>query len=464
MKIVEGLTFDDVLLVPIVSEVLSRKQVSTATHITEKIKLEMPIVSANMDTVTEAEMAITMAKVGGVGVIHRFNTIEAQANEITKVKREQNVVIENPYYVTDEASLDELRKLSLEKGVSGFPVLNSEGKLVGIITKRDYSFEVDNTKKVKDLMTRDVITAEPGVSHESAKKLMAKNKIEKLPIINKNGKLVGMITAKDIRSLGISMDFSTKDKKGRLVVGGAIGVGGDYLERTKALIDAETDFIVVDIANGYLDKTAEVVKDIKKRFGVEIIAGNVATKEGVLHLKKAGADCIKIGIGPGGACLTRPVAGVGYPQLSAIMECAGNGTRIISDGGIVRSADLSKAMAAGADAVMIGSLLAGTDESPGSIVTKSNQNFKFYRGMASINAFSDKALRTNEEIDIESYTPEGTEMLIPYKGSASKILHNLVGGLKSAMTYLNAKDLKDFRNNASFVRLTEAGKKESKYI
>ncbi len=462
MEIKQLLTFDDVLLVPRVSRVSSRKDADTSTYLTDKLKIPLPIVSANMDTVTEAVMAITLARMGGVGVIHRFNTIEDEANEITKVKREQNVVIDKPYSVPPDYTLKQLRELIDEKKVTSFPVVSGR-KVVGIITKRDFQFETDENKSVGEMMTRDVVTAKKGVSSEDAKKILLLNKIEKLPLVDKEGALCGMITSKDI-TIAESYGSSAKDRQGRLIVGGSIGIGHDYLERTGALLKAGADFIVVDVANGYLEKTAEVVKTVKAKFSVEVIAGNVATKEGVVNLKKAGADCVKIGIGPGGACLTRPVAGVGYPQLSAIMECAGHGVPVMADGGIIKSADLSKAIAAGAGTVMIGGLLAGTDESPGSIVTKSNVNYKFYRGMASINAFADKSSKMQDLVNIEEYTPEGTETLIPYKGSATKIINNLIGGLRSAMTYLNAENLQEFQKNASFVGLTDAGKKESKYV
>jgi len=461
VEIKEGLTFDDVLLVPLLSHVSSRKETNTESNLTPRIKLSIPIVSANMDTVTGSSMAITMAKLGGVGVIHRFNTIEEQVNEVTKVKRAQSVVITNPYTVSPDTTLANLKSISAEKGVSSFPVVKGK-KLVGIITKRDYMFENDDSKKVSELMSKDLVTASFGIGVEDAKKILAKEKVEKLLLVDKKNRLKGMITAKDI-ALSENSGNITKDKRGRLVVGGAVGIVGDYKDRIKALVDADVDFIVVDVANGYLEKVAETVRYIKNNYDIDVIAGNVATKEGVVNLAKAGADAVKIGIGPGGACLTRSVAGVGYPQLSAIMDCSNAGVPIIADGGIRKSADLAKAIAAGANTVMIGSLLAGTDESPGLIVTKENKNYKLYRGMASISAYADKASKLNEIVEIEGYTPEGTEMLIEYRGSAVKIVNNLVNGLRSAMTYLNAKNLDEFRRNARFVRLTEAGKKESKY-
>ena len=461
MKIIkDAFTFDDVLLVPRVSNVNSRWQVNTSTYLTDKIKLNIPLVSSNMDTVTEHVMAIAMAKAGGVGIIHRFNSIENEVEEIIKVKREQNIVIEKPYVISKETTVGKLRELVLEKKVSSFPVIENS-KLVGIVTRRDFEFEENSNKKVEEIMTKDLITSHKGISLEEAKKVMQREKIEKLPLIDRDGKLTGMITSRDIRILD-GYSKASKDKNGRLIVGGSIGIGSDHIERAKALINAEADFIVVDVANGYLEKTAEVVREIKK-LGVEVIAGNVATKEGVLNLKKAGADCVKVGIGPGGACLTRPVAGVGYPQLSAIIEAANNGVRVMADGGITKSADFSKAIAAGADTAMIGGLLAGTDESPGVVITKENTNYKFYRGMASVNAYSDRALKTEEAADLEGYTPEGTETLIPYKGSVIKIINNLMGGLRSAMTYLNAKSISEFRKNAEFVLLTDSAKKESKY-
>lgn len=462
MDIKELFTFDDVLLVPRVSRVSSRKDVDTSSNLTPEIRLSIPIMSSNMDTVTEAVMAIAMAKNGGVGAIHRFSTIAEEAEQVRKVKREQSAVIGRPYSVSPYSTFAEIKKFVDETNITSFPVVD-RGKLVGIITKRDFQFEKDEKKLVKDLMTKDVITARVGISIQDAKKILTREKIEKLPLLDSKGKLVGMMTAKDIR-IAESYSNASKDKNGRLIVGASVGIGSDYLERTKALIEAEADFIVVDVANGYLQKTADAVRSIKKTFNVQVIAGNVATKEGVENLKRAGADSIKVGIGPGGACLTRTVAGVGYPQLSAIIECSKSGIPIIADGGITKSADFAKAMAGCADIVMIGSLIAGTDESPGSIVTKSNSNYKFYRGMASVNAFASKALKLDEDVDIGGYTPEGTEMLIPYKGSAIKIINNLVGGLRSAMTYLGAANIEEFRKNARFVKLTEAGKRESKYL
>lgn len=462
MKIIEGVTFDDVLLVPTVSSIHSRKDADTTTMLTRGIKLSIPIISANMDTVTESTMAIMMAKLGGIGVIHRFNSIEEQASEVEKVKRKQTIVITEPYTVSPNDTLAKVKAFAAEKGVSSFPVVEGK-KLVGIITRRDYFLEDDESKKVKELMTKNPVVADFGISIKDAKAILKKKKIEKLLLVDKEGNLQGMITARDIAMNEVS-DRTTKDKKGRLMVGAAIGIIGDYKERAEKLIEAGADLLVVDVANGYLTKVADVVKEIKKDYDIEVIAGNVATKDGVEHLIKAGADAVKIGIGPGGACLTRSVAGVGYPQLSAIMECSNDEVPIIADGGITKSADLAKAVAAGADTVMIGSLLAGTDESPGRIVTKENKNYKLYRGMASISAYADKAARQNELVDIEGYTPEGTEMLIEYKGSAVKIISNLVNGLKSAMTYLNAKNIEEFRKHAKFVRLTEAGKKESKYL
>ncbi len=462
MSIKQLFAFDDVLLVPRVSKVASRKDTDISTYLTDRIKLSIPIMSANMDTVTESTMAIAMSRLGGVGVIHRFNTIEKQVEEITKVKREQNVIIENPYCITPDFTLKQLKDLVEEKKVTSFPVA-SNGKLVGIITKRDFQFETDQNKKISEMMTKDIITARKGTSVEEAKRILIKHKIEKLPLVDSDGNICGMVTSKDI-IITESYNSASRDKRGRLRVGGAVGIGKNMMERAKALADADADFIVVDVANGYLTRVAESVRAIKKEFSVDVVAGNVATKEGVLNLKKAGADCVKVGIGPGGACLTRVVAGVGYPQLSAIMETAGNGVPIIADGGITKSADFAKAIAGGAETVMIGGLLAGTDESPGSIITKESVNYKFYRGMASIDAFADMSSKINDIVDIEGYTPEGTEKLVSYRGTAVKIINNLVGGLRSAMTYLNASTLKEFRTNARFVALTEAGKKESKYF
>ncbi|VVB77372.1 Inosine-5'-monophosphate dehydrogenase [uncultured archaeon] len=461
----DGFTFDDVLIIPKITDKAgpsSRKDVDTSVNITARLKLHAPIISANMDTVTEARMAITMARLGGAGVIHRFNTISGEAEEVRRVKRAQSVVIENPYTVSQDVDIEELRNISAEKGVTSFPVLDGR-KVIGIVTRRDYRFEKDKTKKVSEIMTRNVITSGKDVTTDDAKAVFAKNKIEKLLLVDHKGNLVGMITAKDI---GISESYTeaSKDRKGRLLVGASIGISGDYKERLDAMVEAEADFIVIDIANGYLTRTADTIRYVKKSYDIEVMAGNVATKDGALNLAKAGADCVKVGIGPGSACLTRPVAGVGYPQLSAIIGCADIGVPIIADGGVNKSADLAKAIAGGASAVMIGGLIAGTDESPGTVVSKAGSNYKFYRGMASVNAYSDKSLRMGEEVDIGDYTPEGTETLIPYKGSAAKIINNFIGGLRSAMTYVNAPSIAEFQKRAEFVKITEAGKKESKYV
>jgi IMP dehydrogenase len=461
----DGFTFDDVLIVPRTSKEKgpsSRREVDTSTLITNRIKLQTPIVSANMDTVTESVMAITVARLGGVGIIHRFNSIEEEAAEIRKVKRAQSVIIENPYFVEPETTIGELEELIAEKRIKGFPVLKGR-KLVGIVTHRDYEFEKNKDKKVSEIMTRDLIKAGDKITIEEAKRILAKNKIEKLPLVDSKGNLAGMITSKDI-NISESYVNASKDKKGRLRVGASIGISGDYKKRLDAVMEAGADFVVVDVANGYLTKTSDAVRYVKKSYDMDVIAGNVATKDGVSALKSAGADCIKVGIGPGSACLTRSVTGVGYPQLSAIINCSGLDIPIIADGGINRSADLAKAIAGGASAVMVGGLIAGTDESPGAIVNRTGSNYKFYRGMASVRAYSDKATRIGEDVDVGSYTPEGSETLIPYKGSAVNIMNNLIGGLRSAMTYVNSSNIREFQRNASFVKISEASKRESKYV
>jgi IMP dehydrogenase len=334
---------------------------------------------------------------------------------------------------------------------------------VGIVTHRDYEFEKDKSKTVREIMTRDLITARDSITIEEAKRILAKNKIEKLPLVYSNGNLSGMITSKDI-NISESYVNASKDKKGRLRVGASIGISGDYKKRLDAVMEAGADFVVVDVANGYLTKTSDAVRYVKESYDIDVIAGNVATKDGASALKSAGADCIKVGIGPGSACLTRSVTGVGYPQLSAIINCSGLGIPIIADGGISRSADVAKAIAGGASAVMIGGLIAGTDESPGAIVNRTGSNFKFYRGMSSVRAYSDKATKIGEDVDVGNYTPEGSETLIAYKGSAVNIMNNLIGGLRSAMTYVNSSSIREFQRNASFVKISEASKRESKYV
>jgi len=378
----EGLTFDDVLLLPKSSNINSRKEVDISSFLTKKIKLNVPIVSAPMDSVTEARLAIAMAREGAVGVIHRFMPVEDQVKEVIKVKRSEGIIIEKPYTISPNATIDEMQRLSKLYRVNSFLVADESNHLLGIVTSRDIIFE-KGSKKISEVMTKrqKMITAKPGISIEEAKEILKSHKIEKLPLVDENNIIKGLITMKDIANLE-KFPIASKDKKGRLMVGAAVGVKENYIERVKKLVEAEVDFIVIDVANGYMEKVGEAVKRIKKDFEIEVIAGNVATPEGTEALANAGADAIRVGIGPGSACITRLVAGVGVPQLTAIIECAELASKynvpIIADGGIRKSGDVVKALAAGASTVMIGNLLAGTEESPGATIIRKNRKSVSY--------------------------------------------------------------------------------------
>ena len=384
MSIREGLTFDDVLLVPKFSDISSRSQTDLSTRLSRNIKLNIPLISANMDTVTESTMAVTMARQGGIGIIHRFLTINEQANQVLKVKRSGSVMIENPYLVNQDETISTALEIMDEKEVSGLLVVDSESKLVGILTERDVLFEsVDSGKLVKDLMTKDVITSKPGISMDEAKDILKNNRIEKLPLIDDEKKIHGLFTTQDILNME-NYPIASQDSKGRPLVGAAVGVKGDFLERTEALLEAGTDAIVVDIAHGHSENAINTVKNIKKAFpDCELIAGNVATAQGVEDLIQAGVDAVKVGVGSGSICITRVITGSGVPQLTAVLDCAEIAKQydipIISDGGTRTSGDATKALAAGASSVMLGSMLGGTDESPGSTISKNGKRFKIYR-------------------------------------------------------------------------------------
>src|SRR3989344_552416 len=460
----EGYTFDDVLLEPQRSGVFSRKDVTTRSQFSRGIFLNAPVVSANMDTVTEYRMARFMAESGGIGIIHRFLPIAAQAEEVRKVKRAENVVIDDPYTVNADQNVADAERIMKEKGVSGLPVLDSDGRIAGIITRRDILFAENLGKKVSEAMTKKVITAKAGTTLSEAKKILFRHRIEKLPLADKSGKLRGLITLKDIlkRANGES---ASKDKKGRLLVGAALGVKDDTLERAKALLDAGADVLVVDIAPGHNERALNAIKLLKKKFkGGEIVGGNVATPKGAIDLIKAGADAVKVGIGPGAACTTRIVTGVGVPQLTAVLECARAAEKYkipaIADGGIRNSGDFSKALAAGASTVMIGSLFAGTDESPGDYVLEDGVGYKFYRGMASRDAADDKT-KIDGGHDGAYRAPEGKSGKVSYRGRAKNVLDDLIAGLRSSMSYLGAKNLREFQKNAKFIKITQAALRES---
>ncbi len=429
----------------------------------------MPFISANMDTVTESGMAVAMAREGGIGIIHRFLSIEDEVKEVQKVKRSGSVMIENPYTIRPDQTVSDAINYAQEQGVSGLLVTDSELKLVGILTDRDLIFETDLSKLVKDVMTKDVITAKPGISLEDAKELLHKHRIEKLPLIDNSKHVKGLITSKDITNIE-NFPAASKDKKGRPLVGAAVGVKGDFMERAESLLEADADVLVVDIAHGHSENAINTVHHIKKAFpDSELVAGNVATAKGAEDLIKAGVDAVKVGVGSGSICITRVVTGSGVPQLTAVIDCAkvgkDNDIPIISDGGTRNSGDATKALAAGASSVMIGSMLGGTDESPGSLLTKNGKRFKVYRGMASLAAsLGRKSKETGYvslEDDLNDYVAEGVEAMVPYKGSITDILKQLTGGIRSGLSYCGARSIPQMQENAEFIKMSHAGIAES---
>lgn len=463
----EGLTFDDVLLVPGPSEVLP-KDVSLSVNLTSKIKLNIPVISAGMDTVTESKMAISMARQGGLGIIHKNMSIEEQAEQVITVKRSENGVITNPFFLTPEHQVFDAEHLMSKYRISGVPIVNNneELKLVGILTNRDLRFIQDYSLVIDDVMTKEnLVTASVGTTLEDAEKILQKYKIEKLPIVDDNGILKGLITIKDIEKV-IEFPNAAKDKQGRLLVGAAVGVTTDTMVRVEKLVKAEVDVIVIDTAHGHSKGVLDVVAQIRRQFpDLEIIAGNIATAEGTRALFEAGADVVKVGIGPGSICTTRVVAGVGVPQITAIYECATEarklGKAIIADGGIKYSGDIVKALAAGGHAVMLGSLLAGTTESPGETEIFQGRRFKVYRGMGSIAAMERGSKDRYFQEDAKKLVPEGIEGRMPYKGPLSDTIHQLIGGVRAGMGYCGTKDLRDLREKAQFIRMTGAGLRES---
>jgi IMP dehydrogenase len=469
LDIVQGLTFDDVLLVPKRSPIVSRSQTNLRTKLSRNITLNIPIISANMDTVTESGMAIALAREGGIGIIHRFMTIEDQVDEILKVKRSESVMIEQPYTIKPDLTVAEAKKAMAEFSVSGL-LVEEGGKLLGIITRRDITFEKNNKLKVSELMTKDVITAKTGTTIDQAKEILHNKRIEKLPVIDDKKHILGLITSKDILKMD-QYPHASKDRKGRLLVGAAVGVKGDYLERTEALLEAGADIIVVDIAHGHSENAINTVHMIKKAFpSCELIAGNVATGEGSRDLIKAGVDAIKVGVGSGSICITRVVTGSGVPQLTAVIDSVkvarDYGVPIVSDGGIRNSGDITKALAAGASSVMIGSLFGGTDESPGKTLVKNGKKYKMYRGMASFYAslgrkYREAGPQVVDSDDLNDYVPEGVEAMVPYKGSVVEIIRQMAGGLRSGLSYCGAKTIPEMQNNAEFIKITSAGYIES---
>jgi IMP dehydrogenase len=461
----QGLTYDDVLLVPQKSEVLP-SEANTSTYLTRKIKLNVPVMSAGMDTVTESKMAIAMAREGGIGIIHKNMSIADQAIEVDRVKRCEHGVITDPFCLSPEDKLQSALDLMAKFRISGVPVVDSAGKLVGIVTNRDVRFEDDPGRSIGEIMTKDrLVTGHVGISMDEAQAVLKKNKIEKLPLVDEDGMLKGLITIKDIEK-AIVYPLRATDGGGRLLAGAAVGIGSDMVERVDALVRAGVDVLVIDSAHGHSNNVIEAVRSIKRRYPeLDVIAGNVATGEAVRALYEAGADCVKVGIGPGSICTTRIVAGVGVPQLTAVMECSSEaelcGIPIIADGGIKYSGDIVKAIAAGANTVMLGSMLAGTEESPGELVYYQGRNFKSYRGMGSTGAMEAGSKDRYFQNDTKKFVPEGVEGRVPYRGMVSDIIYQMMGGLRSGMGYCGTRTIEELKKNSRFVRITSAGLIES---
>jgi IMP dehydrogenase len=467
MNLPEGLTFDDVLLIPARSEILPT-ETDTTTFFSRNVRLNIPISSAAMDTVTEAHLAIALAQQGGIGVIHRNLSIEAQAAEVDKVKRSESGMIVDPITITPDRPISEALAVMAHYKISGVPVVDGDGKLVGILTNRDLRFETRLDLRVRDVMTgrEKLITAPVGTTLEDAKAILQQYRIEKLPIVDEDFRLKGLITVKDIQK-AIKYPNAAKDHLGRLRVGAAIGATGDFLERAAELVKARVDVLVIDTAHGHATRVLEAVRQVKRKFPeVDVVAGNVSTAEATRELIAAGADGVKVGQGPGSICTTRVVTGAGVPQITAIMDCAraarGTGVPIIADGGIRFSGDITKAIAAGADCVMIGSLFAGTDESPGETILYQGRTFKTYRGMGSLGAMmAGSSDRYAQDLERGKLVPEGVEGKVPYKGPLAAIVEQLVGGLRAGMGYCGCRTIRELQEKARFIRITPAGWRES---
>ena len=461
----EGLTFDDVLLVPAESSVVPR-DVKLETHLTKKIRLGIPIMSAAMDTVTESRMAIAIAREGGIGVIHKNMTIEQQAEQVDLVKRSENGVITNPFFLSAEHTLRDADNLCAKFRISGVPIVDESGKLVGIITNRDMKFETNPDRKIRELMTSEnLVVGREGTTLEEAKETLRQHKIEKLPIVDKDFHLKGLITIKDIEK-AVAYPNAAKDSRGRLLVAAAIGVTADVLDRAGALLDAGADALVLDSAHGHSRNIMEAVKNIKAKYpDAQLIAGNVATAAATEALIRAGADCVKVGIGPGSICTTRVVAGVGVPQITAVMESAEiankYGIPIIADGGIKYSGDIVKALAAGGSVVMLGSMLAGCEEAPGDTEVFQGRQFKVYRGMGSLAAMNQGSKDRDFQQNNKKLVPEGVEGRVPYKGLAGETIYQLMGGLRAGMGYTGCHTVEELHEKAQFIQITAAGLRES---
>ncbi|PKA82068.1 IMP dehydrogenase [Ulvibacter sp. MAR_2010_11] len=464
----EGLTYDDVLLVPAYSEVLPR-EVSIETKFSRNITLNVPIVSAAMDTVTESAMAIAMAREGGIGVLHKNMSIEQQAAEVRKVKRAESGMIQDPVTLPKTATVGDAQSTMREYSIGGIPITDSKGKLIGIVTNRDLRFEKNPKRPLSEVMTSEnLVTVAQGTSLEQAELILQKNKIEKLPVVNEKGMLLGLITFRDITKL-TQKPTANKDKFGRLRVAAALGVTGDAVERAEALVNAQVDAVIIDTAHGHTKGVVSVLKAVKKKFPeLDVVVGNIATAEAAKYLVKAGADAVKVGIGPGSICTTRVVAGVGFPQFSAVIEVAaaikGSGVPVIADGGIRYTGDIPKAIAAGADSVMLGSLLAGTKESPGETIIYEGRKFKSYRGMGSVEAMKqgskDRYFQDVED-DIKKLVPEGIVGRVPYKGDLVESMTQFIGGLRAGMGYCGSKDIETLKETGKFIKITASGIHES---
>ncbi len=461
----EGLTFDDVLLIPAASDVLPA-DIDLHTQLTKKIRLNIPVMSAAMDTVTEYRMAIAIAREGGVGIIHKNMSIEQQAEQVDQVKRSENGVILNPFWLSPTNTLGEADELCAKYHISGVPICEEGGKLVGIITNRDMKFETDMSRPIDEVMTKDnLITASEGVTLDEAKKVLCKHKVEKLPIVDGEGKLKGLITIKDIEK-AVAYPNAARDERGRLLCGAAIGVTADLMDRVDALVKVGVDVLCLDSAHGHSRNILKAVEQVKAKYpDVQLIAGNVATAAGCEALIKAGVDCVKVGIGPGSICTTRVVAGIGVPQITAVYDAAcvaaKYGIPVIADGGIQYSGDIVKALAAGANVVMLGSLLAGCEESPGETEIYQGRSFKVYRGMGSIAAMNNGSKDRYFQSGKRKLVPEGVEGRVPYKGTLSDTIFQMIGGIRSGMGYCGAPDIPSLQQNGQFVRITSAGLKES---
>jgi IMP dehydrogenase len=464
-----ALSYDDVLLSPRRSGISSRSEVDVSTRLTRRLRLAAPIVSANMDTVTEAEMAIAMARLGGIGVVHRFLSVEQQVAEVARVKRAEALVIPDPHTIGAGARLADALEEMERRGVSGLVVVDGDGRLAGMLTRRDVLLQTDPLRPVRELMTprSRLVVGGPGTTADEAARLLRDARVEKLPLVAEDDRLVGLITLRDLLQRAERPE-TTKDERGRLAVGAAIGVRGDVVERAQALQEAGADVLLLDVAHGHSERAIQALGRVREAVGgrAEIVAGNVATAEGARDLVAAGADGVKVGVGPGSVCTTRVVAGVGVPQLSAVMECAEacapEGVPVIADGGIRAGGDVAKAIAAGAESVMVGHLLAGTPESPGDVVARNGSRVKVFRGMASgAAAAARRAAEGEDGTEFIPVVPEGVEAVVPLRDATAVILHELIGGLRSGMSYSDARTIPDFHRNARFVRITPGGLRES---